>query len=377
MTLTTTEPDDVGTDVAVAPTTPVLTLDQWVRNLATTAEGVERIIDTPFIPASFWPLPPGRQLREMPNQDPARRLRDESEEDHAARRRVAIATTTTAINVGAELGLGPSAALKYLFVFRGRVQIYSEGMLALLHVRGHQHRTLERGPERARIAIRLRGRSDWTEYEFTIADAERAKYVEQNPKYRTDPRAMLWARVVSIAVRSECPEVLGGLAGEADGYDVIPGELADPAPAPARVTVEDITGPAPAAAGPEWSDDALEREPLTERTWRAIGETFVALGVTGPGQKERRLDILTRILGRPVSGRADVSESDGVVVVDTLRGLDDDGRVRLLGTGGPVEQPAPVEQVEQDPYGGADPDADPELDPAVTGEWPQDTEVPQ
>lgn len=374
MTVQTIQPEQPpGDDVAVfTGRVDVGVLTEWVEALAITSRGVEQIIDTPFVPASFWPLPRGLQLKDYPN--PAKRHPQENDEEYLRRRQVAIASTTTAINVGAELGLRPNAALKYLYVMRGRPQLYAEGMLALLHSRGHRHRTIERGDKRAAIAIQLRGRQEWAEYEFTYEQAERAKYPEQNAKYKTDPWAMLWARVVSIAIRSEVPEVLGGLAGEADVVDVIEGEVIEPSTS-ARVSIEDVRGHTPhpldearaavADAVREQAAAPASSAPATidEASWRKVNEAFVALGVTGPGQQYRRLLVLGDIVGRSITKpRAELTQAEGEQILTALGGTDRAwlaGRIRELEVvaGAPAQPAADVDM------GDADPDGDDDLEP--------------
>lgn len=382
--------DTPGTDLEVAgPPTGLARLTEWVDTLAATAKGVEYIIDTPFVPASFWPLPRGIQLRDWPN--PALRHPREEEADYTWRRQVAIASTTTALTVGAELGLGPNAALKYLYVTRGRPQMYAEGMLALFHARGHRSRMLDRSAERCAIGLALRGSSEFVEFEFTYADAERAKYPEQNAKYRTDPKAMLWARVISIGVRSVAPEVLGGIAGEADGYDdVVEGEVISSTPAtvtvaelserPLKVDPERVAAELDRQAGkaePPVDDlpaagpvPPVEPAPLDESAWRRVNDAFVRLGVTGPGQKGKRLAIVCHIIGRTVASATELSAVEGDLLLETLNGLTRPGVTALLSD----------LLVDRGPAGGDQGPAAPEAAPAAaTGPqaaegWPADVD---
>ena len=68
MTVQTIQPEQPpGDDVAVfTGRVDVGVLTEWVEALAITSRGVEQIIDTPFVPASFWPLPRGLQLVDTP-----------------------------------------------------------------------------------------------------------------------------------------------------------------------------------------------------------------------------------------------------------------------------------------------------------------------
>jgi hypothetical protein len=343
MTVTTTDHPTATLElVGDALPTGLEALRSWVEALEITRRGVELIIDTPFIPASFWPLPKALQLKDFPV--PSMRHPQEKDEEYAQRRAGAIASTTTAITVGAELGLGPNAAMKYLYVTRGRPQIYAEGILALFHAKGHRSRPVARDVDRCAVAVALRGSAEWTEFEFTIDDAERAGYVKANPKYTSDPKAMLWARVISIAVRSVAPEVLGGIAGEADVVDVIEGEVISSSPA--RVTVEDLaaraTAPAPAAETPAEApagEPAAPAEParIDERTWKLMNAEWVRLGVVGEGMKDRRLRGISRIVGRTIESGSELLVAEGDVALDTLRSISADDPDRILDVLGELE----------------------------------------
>lgn len=346
MTVTTTDHPTATLElVGDALPTGLEALRSWVEALEITRKGVELIIDTPFIPASFWPLPKALQLKDFPV--PSMRHPQETEEEYARRRAGAIASTTTAITVGAELGLGPNAAMKYLYVTRGRPQVYAEGILALFHAKGHRSRPLARELDRCAIAVALRGSAEWHEFEFTIDDAELAGYTKANSKYLTDPKAMLWARVISIAVRSVAPEVLGGIAGEADVVDVIEGEVI--ASSPARVTVEDLAGRAAPAADPapagEPAAPAAETPPpatIEQSTWTALNAEWKRLGVVGEGMKDRRLRGISRIVGRTIESGSELLVAEGDVALDTLRSISADDPDRILDVLGELEtRPAP------------------------------------
>jgi hypothetical protein len=59
--------------------------------------------------------------------------------------------------------------------------------------------------------------------------------------------------------------------------------------------------------------------PVDDKQWRQIGALFVTLGVTGPGQTEKRLTILSALARKPVTGRDQLTYADGTVIVDTLQ----------------------------------------------------------
>lgn len=234
--------------------------------------------------------------------------------------------------------------MKYLYVYRGRPAMYAEGMLALLHMRGHAHRKIERSDVRAAVAIRLRGRQDWVEYDFTIGQAEQAGYLGQNAKYKTDPWSMLWARVVTIAIRSECPEILGGLDGEADVVDIVESEAVD---VTARVTVEDLA--ARATAAPVAVEQAVAQAaeqaavPMIEQnTWKALNREWTRLGVNGPGAVGRRMEAIVRLIDRPIDNGSDLTAEEAAVLLDTLSGIDPARHEHAVRLAEILDEPAPA-----------------------------------
>lgn len=236
---------------------------------------------------------------------------------------VAVANATGAILLGQSLGLDPLTSLQQIYVVHGRPGMYTKLKVALAQARGHRVWDEEYGPERVTVCGQRRGTDDIVRITVTIDDAKRAGWYEQNANYKKTPADMLWARAAGRVVDRVAADVLFGLASIEDLVD-------EPAPA-ARVTIDDVRGTTPAAAEPA----AIAAAPtgdgrIDERTWRDINATFVALGVTGPGQNERRLEAIRRIVGHPVSKGRELSAVQGDLVLDTLRGLDRAGMRDLL-----------------------------------------------
>lgn len=385
---------------------------RWASNLSTAAQAMRLIVDTPFMPQSFWPLPKGVTLRDWPT--PHLQHPRESVEEFAARREVCVSSGAIAVVKGDEVGLGPQAALESIYVVRGKPGMYAETMEALVRAHGHKVERLELTERRCRIRTQRSGETTWQEFEFSIERAKKAGYDRQNPKYGTDPQSMLWARCRSEAARGTAPEVLKGLQSVEEIEDETDGDgaarptrtvqrtaravaaapaAALPAPQAPSAPVAQAQPAAPAQAAPAASaapfDDgydtamggaasqqpaAAARPMMDKRQWDAINERFAELGVRGDGQKAYRAAVIRRIVGDPNLGMDAVSAEAAQLVLDNLAGdpgarmvariLTEDGApAHLIPVLAEPEAPA-AEAVEADP-------AD-EIDPTMGDDWPMD-----
>lgn len=335
---------------------------QWAGNLTTAAQAMQRIVDTPFMPLSFWPLPKGMSLRDWPT--PHLKHPRESDEEFIARRDVAIASGAIAVVKGDELGLTPQAALESIYVVRGKPGMYAEAMEALVKAHGHQVQLVELTDRICRMRGRRRGETDWQHFEFTIERARRAGYTKQNPKYESDPQSMLHPRCRALTSLGIAPDTLKGLASieeiEDEARVTVDGgqgrtravKRAAPAPVlerasgghtqgapttpprPASAAPAEAPTPAPVAAGlpplpgeepaPEPEQPATEAA-IDERTWSQINARFVEIGravkgFTGTGQSSNRLTVISHIVGRTIGQGRDLTAVEGQQILDNLAG---------------------------------------------------------
>jgi hypothetical protein len=95
-------------------------------------------------------------------------------------------------------------------------------------------------------------------------------------------------------------------------------------------------------------------QPIDQAQWKAINSRLAALGVIGRGAEagERRLRVLSHMLGRPVTRGGALTVADAQLILDTLAGSNAkdviDDALRETGST-PVEDPPAVGEPYYDP----------------------------
>ena len=170
-------------------------LVQWAEAASAAQSLAQQLCKTAFVPETF-------------------RLSVGESEAVQTENAVRIGNATAALLLGAELGLDPIASLRALYVIRGQVAIYARMKLALLLSRGHRVWTEFESDERIVVAGHRKG--DEEHIQRVSWDVERARRAgfTRNELYRTNPRAMLFARASSELASRLAPDVLAGIPEE-------------------------------------------------------------------------------------------------------------------------------------------------------------------
>ena len=390
MTVSTTSTSGLALPGSAAPALPDQTqitsaVAQYATDLRACADFADGIIDTPFVPASFWPAPvvnrgdqpvtlkaAGRDGWDFRRRHPA-----ESDEAFAWRRRIAVATTAATVYSGAALGLPWQAAISGIYVANGRTSLYAEQMRALILAAGHHFEYVHRGPDYCTVAVARRG-GDVTQFSFAMEEAIVAGYVKGkgpnvgqndwkgNDKYNTNPADMLSARATSIAAKSLFADVIRGMnVRELDCDDPEVEVTVVPSP-PTRVTLRDLTADEPAAPEPQPSRVPVARPPadntptpeeeqpapagpavrtttlpINAAQEKRLGSVFTKLGV-GPRDRDTRIGIVSKLVGRPVNSSKDLTAPEATEI---LAALEADGAEQLVAE---YRREHPADAAEQD-----------------------------
>lgn len=114
------------------------------------------------------------------------------------------------IMYGASLGMDPITSMQSIFVVHGKPGLYAQAMVALVQRAGHEVWTEDSTDSSVTVAGRRRGSEHEVKSTWTIDRAQKAGYLS-NPKYKSDPQAMLYARAASEVCRRIAADALAGL----------------------------------------------------------------------------------------------------------------------------------------------------------------------
>ena len=240
-----------------------------------------------------------------------------------------------AILYGDELGFSPMASLQGLFVIGGKPSMYARQMVALLISRGHEVWTVEKDDESVTVAGRRRGSAHVVTETWTPARARKAGYTS-NPKYNSDPQAMLYARAAADVCRQVAPDVLAGIAYTVEEMEVVPSTVVQQEYAVVKPTG---TAALRAAVGQqaEQPDPAQPEtgEGITDQQRRAMFAAFTDAGFVtdarSPDGRAARLDYIALVIGERVESTNDLTAAQASRVIDALKA---DAQARLINGGG-------------------------------------------
>lgn len=132
-----------------------------------------------------------------------------------------------AIQMGAEVGLPPMAAIQNIAVIGNRPAIWGDAMLAIpqsLHMvesfKEEQIGVAGQDTFGYRCTTKRRGSSDPFVQEFTIADAKKAGLWTKEGPWQTAPKRMLQLRARGFALRDAYPDALRGLVSVEEARDI-------------------------------------------------------------------------------------------------------------------------------------------------------------
>jgi len=126
-----------------------------------------------------------------------------------------------AIQMGAELGLSPMAAIQNIAVINGRPSLWGDAMLALVVSHPDCLDVIETCDEHgATCTVKRRGRAP-IERSFTLEDAKRAGLLGKQGPWQQYTKRMLQLRARGFALRDAFPDALRGIRSTEEVRDMI------------------------------------------------------------------------------------------------------------------------------------------------------------
>jgi hypothetical protein len=145
---------------------------------------------------------------------------------------------TLAVFLGAEIGLGPMAALQNVAVINGKPSVFGDAMLAVCMASPICDSVIEwvegEGDNAvAHCKAHRKGYPEPTLRSFSVHDAKKAGLWAKDGPWKTYPTRMLQMRARGFALRDTFPDVLRGLISREEAEDYPQDRVISPAPAKA------------------------------------------------------------------------------------------------------------------------------------------------
>lgn len=257
--------------------------------------------------------------------------------------------TAVAILYGATVGFDPITAVQQIFAIGGKPALYARAMVAIVMKAGHQIWTEEERPGLVTVAGQRAGSEHISRVTWTSELATQAGY-DKNPKYRSDPRSMLYARASGDVARRIAPDALLGMAYNVEEMQLVDGEVQRAVRSTSspkdqvRAAIggspqtsgsdEPAAAPSPAAEAPA-SSESETGELLSSRQSKKLHATFNELGIT---DRTERLAYTSRVIGREVDSSNELTKTEAANVIDAL-----DAEIEMRAAGVPATtEPDPV-----------------------------------
>lgn len=180
-----------------------------------------------------------------------------------------------AVATGREYGLGDMQSLRLINVIDGRPELNAEGKLMLARRAGHSI-TGTVTLEGAKVTGKRADTGDTITVEYTPEDAKTAGLLGKD-NWKKHPKAMLWARAVTILCRQLFGDVVPAIADVYENETIAEAEEVEEiaaavelAPVDVATALEDAGGADAHPEPPATSIDALESVEITE----SEGDTY-------------------------------------------------------------------------------------------------------
>lgn len=211
------------------------------------------------------------------------------------------------VMAGGELGFNPLTSLRMFHNVQGTVTLSAEAQRSLVLSAGHHIKPSVLTADRCVMVARRKDDPDWTEFEYTLEDAERAG-LTKGDGWRRHPKAMLVARCSALACRTLFSDVTGGIPSTEEVRDS--GSSWGEAPSrPER--------PAPILPTTDADDEPVDAEVVPDRDAQLseVGALFEKLGVA----KDDRPAWICDAIGRTPEKASDLTDHELTHIIGELR----------------------------------------------------------
>ena len=257
------------------------------------------------------------------------------------------ANVLVAMEMAETLGITLMQAIQGITVISGKMSMSAEMMRALVLRAGHRFRVeVNTDQETTVLVARREWPDDSQRFTFTIDDAARAG-LSGSPTWKKYPKALLLARVTSMACRAVFPDVVQGIGYVPEELETVTPAVSRHAPPtvppspPTTVTVATETGPEPVDVdtGEIVDADVVEDVSDEDRDFIRDHATIpkdrhlvasaaqlkkIHAACRGLGYTERAdvLRLISLTLGEDIASSKDLTKDTASTVIDALEALE-------------------------------------------------------
>jgi hypothetical protein len=219
-----------------------------------------------------------------------------------------------AILYGSTIDMDPVTALQNIYVIGGKPALYARTMAAIVMSHGHEIWTEEEAEGHVTVAGRRKGSQNVERVTWTSEMAAKAGYTS-NANYKSNPRAMLYARASGDVARRIAPDALLGMAHNVEELTVAePWDGTTRPPSQGGLAAALGTTAAEQIHEPESATEAPE-ELLTDAQQRKMGALMREAGIT---ERADALVYVNDTIGREVESRSELTKHEASQVIESL-----------------------------------------------------------
>lgn len=208
----------------------------------------------------------------------------------------AIAKAMAAAVFGASLGFGIAKSLQNVFTVHGQPSIYARTAVALVQARGHEVWVGEETTNSVTVYGRRRGSDKVFDSTWDIERAKTAGFTS-NPKYKSQPQEMLYAKAAMAVCRRMASDVLEGVPMSVEELQL----ENRPATVKAKATRMDRPG-----RGADGLQAALGRSTAREEATEGQPAEIESQAATSPEDEQLLADLKSTLAGLTTTDQVNV-----------------------------------------------------------------------
>lgn len=221
-----------------------------------------------------------------------------------------------AILYGSTIDMDPVTALQNIYVISGKPALYARTMVAIVLSKGHEVWTEEESDGSVTVAGRRKGSEQVERVTWTTAMAQTAGYLS-NANYKSNSRAMLYARASGDVARRIAPDALLGMAHNVEELTLERPVQAERPVTAGRARLADALGTTTAEQVHE-PDPAPTEDGVLLDVRSALAKRMFATFNDSDVPEAERITWISDVIGRDITSTKEMTEAEAGTTIDAL-----------------------------------------------------------